>query len=241
MLLPGSDIEFLLQRDGCRTLRLAVRSDGSVRVRAPEQLPTERVFAFMLARIDWIRSKRAFFAHHRGVIFSPRAGSDVYYLGKPFAIHPVPAGRHASARLAGKVLELPCLRPGADEQQNTASLERAFLQWRRARARALLQRRLSRLERRAGEILGDGTCAASLTVRSLRRRWGSCSAKGDITLAVQLIAMPLPLIDYVLYHELCHLRQMNHGPVFHALLRRLVPDAREKERLIHIWGLKHPR
>ena len=78
-------------------------------------------------------------------------------------------------------------------------------------------------------------------MRSLKRRWGSCSARGDIMLAAQLIALPLPLIDYVLFHELCHLRYMNHSPAFHALLHRLMPDAKTREARIHVWALEHPR
>lgn len=241
LTLPGSDIEFLLQRDGCRTLRLAVRADGSVRLRAPERLPLDRVLDFLLARLDWVKAKRTFFARHRGEVFLPRAGARMTYLGKVFALRPVPAGPHARAALTADALELPCLRPGAGEKENAAALERAFLRWRKNRAGELLGRRLARLESRARDLLGDGAAVHAFTVRSLRRRWGSCSARGDITLAVQLIAMPLPLIDYVICHELCHLRQMNHGPAFHALLHTLLPDARERERRIHIWGLEHPR
>ena len=97
------------------------------------------------------------------------------------------------------------------------------------------------MESLARLVFGDHAAVSSLTVRFLRRRWGSCSVRGSITLAAQLTEMPLPLIDYVLCHELCHLRAMNHGTGFHALLRTLLPDAGEREKLIHIWGLEHPR
>ena len=75
----------------------------------------------------------------------------------------------------------------------------------------------------------------------MKRRWGSCSVRGEITLAAQLIAMPLPLIDYVIFHELCHLRAMNHGKAFHTLLRLLLPDKKNREESIRIWALEHPR
>lgn len=239
--LPDADLSFLFQRDGCRTLRMTVRADGSVRVKAPASIPWENVLAFVRSRLDWVREKRAFFADHRGVPAPAREGSAALYLGRAFTLRPVPARRNARAHFRGNTLELPCLRPGLDDEARNRAVERAFLRWRLDAASLILNRRLSRLDQHAREKLGDSASAHSLTVRSLKRRWGSCSVRGDITLAAQLVEMPLPLIDYVICHELCHLRAMNHGPAFHALLRTLLPDAGEREKRIRIWGLEHPR
>lgn len=241
LLLPGTDLLFLFQRDGCRTLRMTIKPDGAVTVRAPARLPLEDVFSFVRSRLSWIRAKKDFFAAHHGTAAPLREGESILYLARPFTICPVPVRKNVRARLIGHRLELPCLRPGAEETDTARALERAFLRWRLDTAKRLLGRRLARMERRARAVFGDRAAPASLTVRSLRRRWGSCSLHGDITLAVQLIALPLPLIDYVLCHELCHLRAMNHGPSFHILLHALLPDARNREKLIRIWSLEHPR
>ena len=241
LTLPGTDLDFLFQRDGCRSLRMTVKADGDVRVRAPAGLPMDRVFSFMRARLSWIQEKRAFFAAHRGTCVSARSGATALYLARPFTIRPVPAQRNAGARLAGHVLELPCLCRKVDAEADARALDRAFRRWQKDTAHLVLGRRLSRMERLACKVFNDDRHVSSLVVRSLKRRWGSCSVRGEITLAVQIIAMPLPLIDYVLCHELCHLRVMNHGPRFHALLHALLPDAKKREQLIRIWGLEHPR
>lgn len=60
--------------------------------------------------------------------------------------------------------------------------------------------------------------------------WGSCSRKGNINLNLNLVRLPDELRDYVLLHELCHLRHPDHGPGFHALLESLCPDHRKKEK-----------
>lgn len=60
--------------------------------------------------------------------------------------------------------------------------------------------------------------------------WGSCSRKGNINLNLRLMTLPEDLRDYVILHELCHLRHPNHGPRFHALLESLCPDHRMKEK-----------
>ena len=237
MQLPGTDVTFLFQRDGCRTLRMTIKADGSVNVKAPAGLSLEKVFAFLFSRLDWIRSRRDFFVSHKGAPILFKEGQTVFFLGRPFLLFPVPRTRGARAALEGSRLKLPC--PGLPTSDD--AVERAFRRWRRETAELVLGRRLARMESRAQIVLGDSASVRSFSVRSLKRRWGSCSVRGDITLAEQLIAMPLALIDYVLCHELCHLRAMNHGPAFHACLRTLLPDAGEREKRIRIWSLEHPR
>ena len=69
--------------------------------------------------------------------------------------------------------------------------------------------------------------------------WGSCSSKGTINLNMRLILLPEHLQDYIILHELCHLRHQNHGPQFHALLDSLL-GGREKElqRELHEWKIR---
>ena len=65
---------------------------------------------------------------------------------------------------------------------------------------------------------------SELVIRTMKRRWGSCSTKGKITLNSELIKMDEKYIRYVIMHELCHLRHLNHGPLFYQLLAELCPN-----------------
>lgn len=67
--------------------------------------------------------------------------------------------------------------------------------------------------------------------------WGSCSSKGNINLNLNLMRLPEHLRDYVMLHELCHLRYMNHGPEFHAMLEKLCPDHRKCHRELREYKL----
>jgi predicted metal-dependent hydrolase len=67
---------------------------------------------------------------------------------------------------------------------------------------------------------------AGLIIRSMKRRWGSCSHKGIITLSTELIKLPDMYIEYVILHELCHLKHHNHGSGYYNLLSELFPEWR---------------
>lgn len=233
VFLPEAGLEFILQRDTCRTLRLTVKPDGSVHAKAPEAVPREDILRFVRSRADWIRKKRDFFLAHRASSVEFKEGGTILFLGRPFRLSPLPARRGLLPRLTADRLELPC--------RSEEDIESAFKAWRLSMAKLILRRRLTRLETRGRAVFGDKAAASSLKVRSLKRRWGSCSVRGQVTLAAQLVELPLPLVDYVICHELCHLRHMDHSPAFHAALQKLLPDARTREKNIRIWSLEHPR
>lgn len=85
----------------------------------------------------------------------------------------------------------------------------------REEAKILLPQKLSYF---AGQY---GFKFRKVTIKHNSSNWGSCSRAGNINLNLNLIRLPEPLCDYVLLHELCHLKEPNHGPRFHALLERL--------------------
>ena len=71
--------------------------------------------------------------------------------------------------------------------------------------------------------------------------WGSCSAKGNINLNLRLVTLPDQLRDYVILHELCHLKYLNHGPQFHALLETVCPGHRELARELKQYRITRPQ
>jgi predicted metal-dependent hydrolase len=89
---------------------------------------------------------------------------------------------------------------------------------------ATARRELGGRARRLAAQIGERVARTS--VRDTKSRWGSCSARGNLSFSWRLIFAPEPVIDYVVAHEVAHLAEMNHGPRFWCLLESLSPDSR---------------
>jgi hypothetical protein len=76
-----------------------------------------------------------------------------------------------------------------------------------------------------------------ITVRDQTSRWGSCSSTGNLSYSWRLILAPTAILDYVAAHEVAHLREMNHGPRFWALVRKTFPDLDEAKQWLQVYGL----
>lgn len=72
-------------------------------------------------------------------------------------------------------------------------------------------------------------------LRAMTSRWGSCSSNGNITFSDRVLSMPAPLRHYLLCHELCHLRVLNHGPDFRRLMDAAMPDWRKRQKALGGW------
>ncbi len=141
----------------------------------------------------------------------------VPYLGATLELRREP-GRERVAR-RGETL----LVPAGDHRP---ALER----WYRRRARAEIEPRLRRACARAGHEL------RSLSIRGQRTRWASCSTSGAMSFNWRLLLAPEPVLDTVVWHEVCHLDVPDHSPRFWALLERRRPDHREHQRWLRRYG-----
>ncbi len=112
--------------------------------------------------------------------------------------------------------EAALLVPGAQEH-----LARRLTDWLRREARRDLERAV---EAHAGTL---GRRHAGIALRDTRSRWGSCTADGRLSFSWRLVLAPPAILDYVAAHEVAHLAEMNHGPRFWALCRRLAPQTEE--------------
>jgi len=97
----------------------------------------------------------------------------------------------------------------------------------RERARVLVHRRLEYFAGQYGFEFGR------VAIRNQKSRWGSCSRAGNLNFNYKIVHLPEELVDYIVVHELCHLREHNHGPQFWKLVEAILPDYKERKAALH--------
>jgi predicted metal-dependent hydrolase len=196
--------------DRARRIRVTVDVQHGVQVVLPRRVPEREAAAVVRELQPWIDARMAEVEAQRAQVSA--RGDRVPYLGRMLTLVPEP-GRTRVHRI-GETLLVPG-DPAAPGERR-AALER----WYRRTARAEF---LPRLEQACAAL---GRPCAPLTVRGQRTRWGSCSTKGAISLNWRLLLAPEPALDYVVWHEVCHLEQMNHSAAFWALVAANCPGYR---------------
>lgn len=226
--LCGEVVEYTLRRSDRKTLGITIEPDGDVVVTAPRIAALADVEAVLLRRRGWI------LRHRRETTALPPptpprewvSGETHRYLGRQYRLK-VATGVRPDVRLVGRFLRVTVPDPA-----DTARVRRQMERWYLTHARSVFGRRLVGLIRQTPRLgLKE---PPPLIVRKLRRRWGSCSPEGRILMNVDAVKLPVTCIDYLLMHELCHLRVPHHGPAFWRLLDACMPDwERWRRRLDH--------
>jgi predicted metal-dependent hydrolase len=200
-----------------QSLEIAVHPDRQVVVRAPMGTTLEAIQAKVLRRFDWIRRQLDYFRQ-----FEPRAGARRYVGGESHLY----LGRHHRLKISrGEAAGVKMIRgyflvsvPG---KGSAGEVKTRLDRWYAERAAVQFQ---ESLERCWPTIAIAGLEMPRLRIQILKRRWGSLSARHRLTLNLDLIRAPRDCIDYVVTHELCHLRHPDHGPAFQKLLLKTMPD-----------------
>jgi predicted metal-dependent hydrolase len=222
------EITFTLRRQPSRVVsRVAihVEPDGRVQVDAPSAAPVAEVLAAVKKRSRWI-SQHVSAVKARLAHVLPReyvSGESLHYLGRRYRLKVIvdPAAsvtahmRGAFITVAVPKYELPTIRS-------------ALGAWYRQRAREVFTKRLLVI---AGSLQWVHELP-QVRLQFMKRQWGNCSPSGRITLNPWLVGAHREAIDYVLLHEMCHLKHHNHSKAFYSTLDRHMPDWRKiKERL----------
>jgi predicted metal-dependent hydrolase len=210
MTIPIDD----LFRSRRKTISLIIQPDGKLTVRAPQRMTQIQIMEFVRTHEDWIRINQA------RVKTSPpppekvfREGEFFLYLGKEYPLsiisHQRPALIFENSRFHLSGLNLPGAR-------------HVFIKWYKSQARLIISKRVEYLAAK------HKFAYKKIWISSARTRWGSCSTTGTLSFTWRLVMAPPDILDYVVLHELVHIRIKNHSKSFWHRLGELLPGYKTK-------------
>lgn len=211
-----------------RLLRLVIRPERGLEVVAPLGTSQQRIEQVLSAKSNWIARTLDRAERERATAAPPPlvSGHVLPFAGERLRLAVsigAPSGRYRAAR-SGDALAL-VVHDDADE-----TIRRALEAWYRHQARAVFAERLAACNAAYGFAYGR------VSIKEQKSRWGSCSRRGNLNFNWRLLLAPLPVLDYVVVHELCHLKELNHSERFWRLVARGCPDYRTHRRWLHDNG-----
>ncbi|MEX1026751.1 MAG: SprT family zinc-dependent metalloprotease [Candidatus Paceibacterota bacterium] len=233
LLKHGSlQIPFKVQFGERQQLMIHVHPELRLEVLAPAGREIGSVLKRVDARSTWIANQWRYFERYQPTCPPRRyvSGETYLYLGRQYRLK-VAKGRGSSVKLKGRFFHV--LHNDRDDRDG---IQRLVTDWYRDHACRLFKDRMANCLDRCKSL--KLSKSPLISVRPMKRRWGSCTNSGNITLNLELVKTPVHCIDYVIAHELCHLKVHNHSPAFYRLLSRVMPDwEKRKDRLdSEVWA-----
>ena len=214
-----------------KTLSITVHLDGTVIVKAPRALSARAITERVNARAPWIHKKITHFAQLPPPTPAPRyvPGETHRYLGRQYRLKILPLAPprkrayvtlHSAPTGGYLVIHTPDPTP-----ERVQALLRT---WYRRQA---LEHFTELFERTWADFRTNAQ-KPTLALRAMKRRWGSLTRSGRLTLNTDLIRAPRSCIEYVITHELCHLEHFNHSRAFYQLMDAVMPDWKERKHTL---------
>lgn len=224
MLPGGIQLRYALEWRQRRTVGLKITDHGLI-VHAPKRMPHATLETLITQKSDWILRKLQSRKDNKLPSLHWQDGTQLLLLGnaitlsvrydtKPRAVH-----HHAA------VLEV-----AIPDHQDQQSVSRKVLQWYKKQALVDFTRRLEIFSAKLGVTL------PRLLISSARTRWGSCNSRREIRINWRLLQAPPHLINYVICHELAHLKEMNHSARFWQVVESIYPDYKSAEKALKVWS-----
>ena len=219
--VPEIHIDQLI-RSKRRTISLEINQYGSLTVRAPHHAPDKEIFSLVNSKKTWIIEKQSQ-AYQKMQEAPPKhfvEGEQFLYLGKTYPLEivdkqPVPLVLNGRFLLA------------AGKQANGMQV---FEKWYREQAARVIKPRTATLAAQ------NGFSYTTIRINGAKTRWGSCGPNGSLNFPWRLVMAPVEVVDYVIVHELVHLRIRNHSRRYWQSVKEIMPDYKQRLNWLHDNG-----
>jgi predicted metal-dependent hydrolase len=223
--LKTLQVQYSLKRSSKRRTIGFIINDAGLSVVAPKWVTVTQIEESIAEREDWIIRKtfewQEFTKKRDSLRVEWGDGAKVRYLGTEITVR---LDNSSEVTRAGALFNDGLLRIALPPQANEEQIKNRVESWLQSRAKAIFAERIPLYSQKLG------SAPTKWALSSARTRWGSCAHDGSIRLNWRLVQFPLDIIDYVVAHELAHLKELNHGPEFWRTVGELFPDYEQKRQ-----------
>ena len=208
----------------CKTVTINV-DDCTVSIVVPRELSEERIKRVLTAKDRWIKQKIA--SQQSQLPVNQKqfiSGESFSYLGRNYRLKVKRVDYQPLKLLNGYLVAT--LPDGAD---NPLMVRHSLVKWYNAQAKPKL---IEKTKRYAGIV---GVSPTAIEIKSYKSRWGNCNVKGGIGYNWKIVMAPQSVVDYVVVHELCHLKHFNHSTDYWRQVERILPNYMDSKR----WLKEH--
>lgn len=206
-----------------RHLRLQMDNEGKMTLVAPWLTPKWTINSFLKKHTNWIEKQLKKIEKQRKLRpeFNYRTGDVFYYFGEPITLEVKPSDRKRPTIKIRENQMLINLHRNINKSDGVTTVKKTIEQFYRKKAEEVIHDRLQFFNEHYDFKYNR------VTLRNQKSRWGSCSRLNNLNFNWRLIMAPIEVIDYVIVHEMCHLKEMNHSPRYWRLVAETIPDYKE--------------
>ncbi|MFC2028398.1 M48 family metallopeptidase [Chloroflexota bacterium] len=203
-----------------KTIAIVMQNDGSILIRAPLKARNLQIQQFVNSKKNWIETQQKKIIKRQVPAHMYLEGEKFLFLGKMYDL------------TLSNTIKLPLSLNGRFilDKSKKHNAELIFIKWYRERSRENFSERANYYSKKFGYRFNK------IRISSARTRWGSCSSKGNLSFTWRLIMAPQEIIDYVIIHELVHLRIKNHSSSFWSRVSEHEPDFKRKRKWLRENG-----
>jgi predicted metal-dependent hydrolase len=227
-----NSVQYTLSRSKRKTVGIKLNEKGEVSVSAPLGLSGKQVREIIIKKIPWIVKKQEELKRKYNESGEQKKfidGEAFLYLGKEYTLKIQRGSASENVAFCDNDIVVSITGDTAeneniDEEERAKTIKKILRGFYINRFLEVIK---DRIDNYAPKI---GVYPKKVTIREQKTRWGSCSSKGNISLNWKLIMAPSKVIDYVIVHELCHMREMNHSKNFWNIVSEVCPDFKESQK-----------
>lgn len=198
-----------------RSISISVSPDKGVTVRAPIRASIKTIEKFVNSRSEWVVKHLENFNSHTRLNWQIADGGKVLFRGKEYLLRVINGDKRQVIISDNEIVVT------APVEIKPLAAEMTIKKWYYDQAAIIITEKIDKMILRFESF---GFKPSMITIRSMKRRWGSCSSKGRITINSELVKIDDIFTEYVILHELCHLKQHNHGIEYYKLLSQVFPE-----------------